>query len=747
MRLRPLIISASIALTLASCTTKEFTAKGVIPQPHHLAVGKESVRLSSIQSKGNETLSKLVNRFAQVINLPIDGDGRVLNVSLDSTIQHNDGYRIVINEKDAYVKAKNYSGIIYAMTTLSQLYKDRQLPQVDIYDYPQYEWRGLMLDVSRHYFEPDAIKEVIKMMSLHKLNKLHWHLTDGIGWRVQIDKYPALTDSAAWRVDEHPEAPWTNLELADASNPAAHGGFYTKDEIRDIVSFADSCGVEVIPEIEMPGHSLAILSLYPELKCTDVEGDPNVFCVGKEQTYTFLTDILSEVAEMFPSKYIHIGGDEVAFDQWGKCADCRKTMKSNKIKSMGDLQGYFVNRIDQHLKSLGKTMIGWNELTEGTIPKDAMITSWTGWEGGLEAAKRGNKAIMCPLDYVYFDHYQGSADFEPQAWGGANTLKRVYDFPIIPKGTEPQIAKNIIGGQANLWTENIITEKHLQYMLLPRLAALGEALWSDPKDKNWVSFNKRLENIKEIYRKNGWDYSNSAYTPVVKGERFNDKGELELTLTNETLGVTMRYTLDGSRPNYESTRTDSLVVITKPATLKVAAFVADTIMGRVLRVPNLMSKATKASKVTYMNWYDKQYSGGGTRALIDNKFATRRGDDKAWQGVRAKDFVVTLDFPQPITPRVLVARFFQHLGITSVVLPTKVVVSARTKDGKWVVIANHSPKKRYSYDAVIATERIELDPIETTRLRVVAVNPVTLPKGHPKAGDQAWVFMDEIAVN
>ena len=364
MRIKSILMSMAVVVATAACTTYEMPTKGVIPQPQQIEVGNDFMKLSSVVGNGGEKLMDIVDSFVQVINLPIDGDGRTLHVSIDNTIVHNEGYEIRINDDVAYVKAKTNAGVIYGLATLAQLYNDRKLPYVTINDYPEHQWRGFMLDVARHYFKPEEVKELLSIMAMHKLNKLHWHLTDGIGWRVQIDKYPALTDSAAWRVDKHSEAPWIGLKLADQNTPNVHGGFYTKEQIRDIVAYAKDCGIEIIPEIEMPGHSMAVLNLYPELKCKGVKGDPNVYCVGKEETYTFLTDILTEVAELFPSKYIHIGGDEVAFDQWGKCADCKATMRENKIKTMGNLQGYFVNRIDTHLKSLGKTMVGWDELTD-----------------------------------------------------------------------------------------------------------------------------------------------------------------------------------------------------------------------------------------------------------------------------------------------------------------------------------------------------------------------------------------------
>ena len=740
-------MSMAVVVATAACTTYEMPTKGVIPQPQQIEVGNDFMKLSSVVGNGGEKLMDIVDSFVQVINLPIDGDGRTLHVSIDNTIVHNEGYEIRINDDVAYVKAKTNAGVIYGLATLAQLYNDRKLPYVTINDYPEHQWRGFMLDVARHYFKPEEVKELLSIMAMHKLNKLHWHLTDGIGWRVQIDKYPALTDSAAWRVDKHSEAPWIGLKLADQNTPNVHGGFYTKEQIRDIVAYAKDCGIEIIPEIEMPGHSMAVLNLYPELKCKGVKGDPNVYCVGKEETYTFLTDILTEVAELFPSKYIHIGGDEVAFDQWGKCADCKATMRKNKIKTMGNLQGYFVNRIDTHLKSLGKTMVGWDELTKGELPKDAVITSWTGSHGGIEAAKRGNKAIMCPLNYVYFDHYQGNANFEPQAWGGANTLKRVYDFPVIPDGTSEEIAQNIIGGQANLWTENIATLEHLQYMMLPRMAALSEVLWSNPKTKNWADFNTRLVELTQMYDNAGWKYSTSAMTPIVADQKFDDEGNLVVTIVNQTPKITMLYTLDGTTPTIESEIVDSVVVVSKPATLKVAAFVKDSIIGSVLELPNVMSKAVKANKVRYKNKYDKQYSGAGSKALIDNKFATRRGDDNAWQGVQTNDFVATFSFDEPFTPKVLTARFFQHIAITSVLLPIEVTVSALNKEGNWVVIGTAIPKEGANYDAIIVTENIKLKPVETKRIRFNAKNVGTLPESHPKAGENAWVFVDEVSIN
>lgn len=661
-----------------------------------------------------------------------------------------EGYKLMIGEEQVVITSSSPAGAFYARQTLDQLTDHTgYAPLCEVEDFPRFAWRGMHLDVARHFQPADYIKRYIDILAYHKINTFHWHLTDGIGWRIEIDRYPLLTQKGAWRKIKDERAPWIGFEVSEQGAENTYGGYYTKEEIRDIVRYAAERFITIVPEIEMPGHSDAATTCYPEYCCPNGNPAHGVYCPGNDETFTFLENILDEVMELFPGTFIHIGGDEVEKAQWAACPLCQQRMKDEKLASEEELQSWFVRRIERYISSKGKRMIGWDEIIQGGLAEGAVVMSWTGFEGGEKAARSGHAAVMCPLDYVYLDHYQSQSVYEPQGWGGDNTLRRVYAFDPVPPGLEPEYAPYILGGQGNIWTENIRTPEHIEYMLLPRLAALSEVLWSDREERDWDSFRNRIAPQLRRYERQGWNYAESVFTPFVTEQYFREDGALVLKLDTEYGKNTIRYTLDGTEPTARGRKYADSILVTEHSTLIARTFRNDREAGYPLELPDLLHKATR-KPVAYLNRYDPAYSGGGDGALTDNLLAGKRGDDPRWQGLPGEDMSCVIDLQDLQWISGVRVRFFQHLGSTSVVLPRQVEVflsadGVEFESGSLVEIAQEE-----NPDAFIRTVDCDLQkdgaPRLTRFIRIQAVNPVVFPGTALRAGGQPWVFADEVAV-
>ena len=436
-----------------------------------------------------------------------------------------EGYTLDVTSKGITINANTSAGLFYGYQTLFQLapadiantkYANIEIPCLQIVDYPRFEWRGAHLDVCRHFFDIDFVKKYIDILAMHKINKFHWHLTDDHGWRPEITKYPKLTEIGAWRVDRS-NVEWEKGLPPQPGEKVTYGGFYTKQQMKDVVAYAAQRNIDVIPEIEMPGHSSAILAAYPEYSCENDE-DQNyyvqigpywppvaILCVGKDQTIHFIEDVLDEIMEIFPYEYIHIGGDEAFNSNWQRCPLCNQRMKDNNLKNYSELQSWFTKQIENYIIKHGKKMIGWDEILDGGVSPTSTIMSWRGSEGGIKAAKFGNDAIMTPNAFCYFDYYQNVPDSEPKAIGGYVPTSKVYQFDPTASMT-PDEAKHIKGGQCNIWTEFIFTSGHVEYMLLPRLSALAEDVWSPLKNKSWDNFKQKIITQEKRYQSLGYKY-------------------------------------------------------------------------------------------------------------------------------------------------------------------------------------------------------------------------------------------------
>ena len=447
-----------------------------------------------------------------------------LEIMQESDIQA-EGYRLAVTKKGIHISAGDEPGLFYGIQSLRQLLppgsekgveslKGYRIRSAIIEDFPRFDWRGMHLDVSRHFFPLEFVKRYIDMIALHKMNVFHWHLSDDNGWRLEIKKYPLLTEICAWRVDREHED-WRHWSPIEAGETSSYGGFYTQDEVREVVAYAAQRQISVIPEIEMPGHSSEIFAAYPELSC---QGEllpvrpgsywPNedILCAGNDSVFTFLEDIIDEVVELFPARYIHIGGDEARKTHWKTCPKCQHRITVEGLANEDELQSWFVQKMEKYILSKGKNLIGWDEILEGGLAPEATVMSWRGEAGGIAAAKAGHDVIMTPTSHVYFDYYQGDPETEPQAIGGHTTLKKVYSYEPIPAELEAQEHRFVLGSQANLWTEFIKTPEHAEYMVLPRMTALSEVLWSAKDQRDWQDFRSRLGWLLPRFEELGWNY-------------------------------------------------------------------------------------------------------------------------------------------------------------------------------------------------------------------------------------------------
>src|SRR5574344_25534 len=466
-----------------------------------------------------------------------------------------EGYSLRVTKRGIDIEAIYGAGLFYGVQTLLQMsYGNKKIPCVEITDLPRFEYRGLMLDVSRHFFGKDFLKKQIDAMAYYKLNRLHLHLTDAAGWRLEIKRYPLLTSFAAWRDRPLWKDWWNNGRLyKNEGDTGAYGGYYTQEDIKELVAYAQKHFITIIPEIEMPAHSEEVLTAYPELSCTHVPYKQSDFCVGNEKTFEFLENVLTEVMALFPSEYIHVGGDEAGKLSWGDCELCRKRMSDEKLKDNNELQSYLIHRVERFLNSKGRKLLGWDEILDGGLAPNATVMSWRGVEGGLKAIEAVHKAIMTPGSHCYFDSYQGEPDTQPEAIGGFLTIEKVYSFEPIPENISEEKTDLIYGVQANLWSEYIPTEKDVERMVYPRLLALAEVAWSDPSHKDFIDFRKRAIKAADFLKPKG-------YFPFDLKTELGNRVEAKKRIKHLGLGKKVIYLPKGKYYNGYTAGGDSALV-------------------------------------------------------------------------------------------------------------------------------------------------------------------------------------------
>ena len=603
----------------------------IIPEPFQAEKGTGIFQFSksisiNAPTSANELTEQIAKQLRMVTGKTVyftKNDPNITLAIIKDDVIGNEGYTLNINAKGIIISANTNAGLFYGWQTVQQMmpaaiYTNKlqsniqwQLPYVSIIDKPRFSWRGMMLDVSRHFFSKADVKVFIDDMARYKYNRFHWHLTDDQGWRIEIKSLPKLTEVGAWRVEK--KGKWANITTPAINEPKKYGGFYTQEDIKEVVAYAKSKFIEVIPEIDVPGHSMAMIAAYPELSTTpkypyqvnagedfmDWEGInghatamiDNSLDPSNEKVYEYLDKIMDEVAPLFPYQYIHMGGDENAKNNWEKSDNVQALMKKEGLKDQMEVQSYFVKRMQKIINAKGKKMIGWDEILQGGLSGDAVVMSWRGIKGGIEAAKQGHKVVMSPNDFNYIDFYQGEMTAEGKVYRGLR-MKTTYGFEPIPEGIDPNL---ILGNQANQWTEQLQTMRKVQYMNWPRGMAVAETSWSPADKKDWKIFSKKAEAHFEKLDAADVNYAKSIYDPIVTTQ-LNTKGELIVKMEGEVDGLDIYYTIDDQMPDKYCDKYSTPFVLPEDVlSVRIISYRDGKPIGKFLNIPieSLKKRAVK----------------------------------------------------------------------------------------------------------------------------------------------------------
>ncbi|EDP96147.1 family 20 glycosylhydrolase [Kordia algicida OT-1] len=681
---------------------------------------------------------------------------KTIRFTLDPTIENDEGYALTVDTSQIIIKAKTAKGAFYGFQTLRQLlppalenntfnHDKIAIQNIEIKDAPRFSYRGMHLDVSRHMFSVDFIKKYIDLLSQLKMNTFHWHLTDDQGWRIEIKQYPKLQEVAAFR-DETLIGHYN--DTPQKFDGKSYGGFYTQEEVKKVVAYASKRFITVIPEIEMPGHAQAAIAAYPNLGCTGKNVKvatkwgvfEDIYC-PKEETFTFLENVLDEVMPLFPGKYIHIGGDEAPKTRWKACEYCQELIKREDLKDEHGLQSYFIARMEKYINSKGKSIIGWDEILEGGLAPNATVMSWRGMNGAIEAAKSGHNVIMTPTSHAYFDYYQSDNEDEPLAIGGFLPLKKVYYFNPIPKELTESEAKFVLGAQGNVWTEYIPTAEKVEYMAFPRVIAMAEVNWSNPRKKDYEDFTYRLSHFHKRLDAQNVNYANHLYEIEGEVTKRNDNimvFDLQTVIRNKTI----RYTTDETSPTLQSEKYTGYLPIEGSTVLKAAVFDDNEKLGRDFTIVYKNHKAVGAS-ITLEPKAHKVYAGSGKAGLVNGVSGsdTRYGD-KEWLGFWGKDVTITIDLEKPTKISSVSTRFYNANG-QWIYAPKEIGISyVNEQDGRTLHQINQIPQT----DATLVPHAFQIEEIVTQHIEIHIPNYGTIPDGMQGAGNKAWTFLDEIVV-
>jgi hexosaminidase len=759
-------------LFAATPAAKSVADYRVIPLPNEISVQKEQPFVLDKQTiivytAGNVKLKKHAEFLAQYLK---DITGCTYKTSSKNTgkksiilssglkNENQEAYRIVVRTKQIVITGATENGTFYGIQTLRKSIpvaktEKVEFPTAVVNDAPCFAYRGMMLDVSRHFFTVDEVKTYIDILALHNINNFHWHLSDDQGWRVEIKKYPRLTEIGSKRTETvigHNTGKYDGIP---------HEGFYTQDQCREIIAYAADRCITIVPEIDMPGHMMGALAAYPELGCT---GGPysvwrqwgvsdDVLCVGNDKTLKFIEDVLSEIVEIFPSKYIHIGGDECPKTSWVKCPKCQARIKSlglvadAKHSAEERLQSYFIGYAEKVLNDKGRRIIGWDEILEGGIAPNATVMSWRGMEGGIEAAKQKHDVIMSPNSHVYFDHYQTTdIDSEPMAIGGYAPVKRVYSWEPMPSMLSSEDQKRIIGAQANLWTEYVPSFKQAEYMLLPRMAALCEVQWTKPGLKNYEDFLKRLPHLIGFYDAYGYNYAKHLFD--ITADYTSNTKESCIDVSMSTLdNAPIHYTIDGTIPTENSPIYPGVLKISKNTNLKAIIF-RNHQPCRMLSDNIKFSKST-AKPVTAIKPLSGGYQYKGVATLVDGLKGNSNYKTGRWIGFYKNDLDVVIDLEKNTT--------IQEAAISTYVEKGDWIFDARSftvevsNDGinfSQVAVENYPAMKQQDANGVI-NHKLTFSPVQTRYVKVVVTSEHSLPEWHGGKGSSGHLFVDEVSID
>lgn len=773
MKIQTLFGALALSVGLSSCATEVVKEANydIIPLPKEVVKQTgdaftldKSVKI--VYPAGNDKMQKNADFLASYINEMVGYKPEITtDVNAKNAIQLNlgleaesEGYHMNVNKESVQIFGTTEAGVFYGIQTLRkslpfEMNATVKLAPVQIKDFPRFQYRGMMLDVSRHFFPIEFIKKYIDILALHNINRFHWHLSEDQGWRIEIKKYPLLTEIGSKRSET------VIGRNSGEYDGIPYGGFYTQEEAKELVAYAAERYITVIPEIDMPGHMLAALTAYPELGCT---GGPyevwrqwgvsdEVLCIGNDKTLEFITDVLAEIIEIFPSEYIHVGGDECPKVRWTTCPKCQARikalgLKADKHHSAEDrLQSFAISHAEKFLNANGRQIIGWDEILEGGLAPNATVMSWRGMGGGIEAAKQGHDVIMTPTTNVYFDYYQ-TKDLkdEPLAIGGYVPVKSVYDFEPVPASLTKEQQKYVIGTQANLWTEYVPTSDHVEYMVMPRMAALCEVQWTNPEQKDYASFQKRLPRMLDVYRAAGYNYAKHVLNVEAKFVPNTEEGVLDVFLTTID-DASIHYTTDGSEPTSASPLYKDVVKVKENCTLK-AIVVRASGNSKVLEEQIEFSKSSM-KPITMLQPINPQYFFEGATTLVDGLKGNGNYKTGRWIAFYKNDLEAIIDFKE-------------ETEISSVTIDTCVEKGDWVFDARSITVfvsndgVNFTQVAKEEYPVMsesdyngIHNHKLTFDSVKTKFVKVHAQPEHKMPKWHNGAGSPSFMFVDEITVD
>lgn len=763
---------------IASCSQKELVTADyqIVPLPLQISdvsasssfLLKDGVKV--IYPEGNDMMRRNAEFLADYVkqqtgislNLQAGAaEEGAICLALGLENQNAEAYQMKVDDKGVQITGASEAGVFYGIQTFRKSLSafenvNVQLPAVEINDAPRFAYRGMHLDVARHFYSLDEVKEYIDMMALHNMNRFHWHLTDDQGWRIEIKKYPKLMSVASQRSET-----LVGRYGSGKYDGTPYGGYYTQEQIKEVIAYAADRHIVVIPEIDLPGHMQAAITAYPELGCT---GGPyevrttwgisdDVLCIGNEKSMEFVKDVLAEVAELFPSEYIHVGGDECPKVRWAKCPKCQALIKKLGLKSDAShtkeerLQSYVITEAEKFLNSKGKQIIGWTEILEGGLSPNATLMSWIGEAGGIEAARQHHDVIMTPNTYLYFDYYQASdVDKEPLAIGGYLPMEKVYSYEPMPSSLTAEEQQYIKGVQANLWTEYIPTFSQAQYMVLPRMAALAETQWSDGSKKDYQNFLKRMPRLTMIYDCYKWNYAKHIFNVNVSMKPAPEAKALEVTLVTIP-GSDIYYTLDGSEPGEKSQKYTEPFFLNKSAVLKAVAIQNSSSR----KVSDVVTETVETHKAfmkpfTLLQENQKKFTPNGPNVLVDGRKGGQTFSSGGWVAVQGNDIEAAIDLEEMTEiSSVSVDAFVNRNDWIFDARAYSVAVSEDGKTYKKVASEIYPAMKETDTDG-IKNHTLTFSPVKARFVKVKMDSEHAIPSWHGAKGKAGHLFVDEIIV-
>ena len=710
-------LAAACSLLLIACSPEEVRQVNLIPKPEQMTMTGGTFTVDSLALFGGQS-------------------SRNIKTVIDEAWSGNpEGYQLDVTPGGIDLRAGSPDGLFYGMQTLRQLYAGGEVPCVSIRDNPRFGYRGLHLDVSRHFFSKEEVMKLLDVMSFYKLNTLHMHLTDAGGWRIEIDKYPKLTSETAFRTESDWRKWWDGRDrkYLPEGTPGAYGGYYTKEDIREIVKHAASKHINIIPEIEFPGHSEEVLMAYPELSCSGKPYQNGDFCIGNELSFTFMEDVLAEVIDLFPSEYIHVGGDEAGKSAWKKCPKCQALMKEKGMKNVDELQSYMIHRAEEFLNSKDRKLIGWDEILEGGLAPEATVMSWRGEDGGIKSARMGHDVVMTPGNYMYLDFYQADPKTQPYAIGGYTPIKKVYSYDPVPADSlTVEECRHILGVQANTWTEYIQTPEHLEYMMFPRALAVAEIGWTSQELRTWEDFKPRMN--AHISKLQGMGIRTFTLSDELEVTMQVDTAgrEIEVILDAEKYPAEIRYTTDGSVPVASSALYAGPITVQDSAHIKAAIFRDGVLQGTPTEKKVDYHRAIN-KPIHYNSTLYEGYMAGGTNALLDGYRGGLTYLDGRWQGY-LDDLDCVIDMEEETDIHKVSIRFMQLIG-PGVFQPGQVELLT-SEDGENFISRGIVPTTVPADDPDLLFQEYTFDGNWKTRyIRLKA------PRANP-----GFIFADEIVV-